>query len=106
MAQIIDKSVETNIKRYIEKVKEHYNIETVILFGSYAKGLNTADSDIDIAIISPDIKNKYDDMAVLMGLTWGIDTRIEPHPIKLADYELREDYFIKEIINSGIDLFK
>ena len=104
MAQSIDKSVETNIMRYIEKVKQHYKVDSAILFGSYAKGLNTKDSDIDIAIISPDIKDKYDDMAVLMGLTWGIDTRIEPHPIKSEDYELREDYFIKEIINSGIDL--
>ena len=37
-----------------------------------------------------------------MGLTWGIDTRIEPHPIKLEDYNLKEDYFVKEVINTGI----
>ena len=79
-------------------------MEAVILFGSYAKGLDNEDSDIDIAIISPDIKDRYDDMAVLMGLTWGIDTRIEPHPIKFQDYELKEDYFVKEIINSGINM--
>ena len=30
----------------------------VVLFGSYARGTATADSDIDIAIISPDFRGK------------------------------------------------
>lgn len=104
MDQRIDRAIETNVQKYIKKVKEHYNVEKAILFGSYAKGINNESSDIDIAIVSSDINDRYDDMAVLMGLTWGIDTRIEPHPIRLEDYESGNDYFVQEIIKTGINI--
>ena len=68
------------------------------MFGSYAKGTENEDSDIDIAVISDDFEDIYDCMAVLMGMTWDIDARIEPHPITTEDFEkiiLKEDeYFI------------
>ena len=103
MANRISKEIEKNIKKYIEEVKKQYSIDKVIIFGSYAKGEVSENSDIDLAIISPDINDRYDDMAKLMGLTWGIDTRIEPHPIKREDFNSKEDYFVKEIINTGIN---
>ena len=59
----------------------------IILFGSYAKGTENEDSDIDIAVISDDFDDIYDCMAILMGMTWDIDARIEPHPISKEDYE-------------------
>lgn len=103
MDKKLDPITRDNIKKYIEEVKKEYDLEAVIIFGSYAKGLQDKNSDIDLAIVSADIKDRYDDMAKLMGLTWGIDTRIEPHPIKLEEYELKEDNFVKEIISNGIN---
>mgnify|MGYP006939757410 CR=1 FL=1 len=44
----------------------------------------------------------FDCMANLMGMTWDIDARIEPPPIKKKDFEEQSDYFIKEIIDTGI----
>ena len=41
-------------------------------------------------------------MAILMGMTWDIDARIEPHPIKKKDFDEQSDYFIKEVIDTGI----
>ncbi len=41
-------------------------------------------------------------MAILMGMTWDIDARIEPHPIKKKDFDKESDYFIKEVIDTGI----
>lgn len=91
-----------SINNYIKEVSKYYNIDTVILFGSYAKGNEHEDSDIDIAIISSDITDRFDDMAKMMKLTWTTDVRIEPHPIKKEDYEEVSDPFIEEIINTGI----
>ena len=38
-------------KKYIETISKKYRIENAILFGSYAKGTNHPDSDIDVAIV-------------------------------------------------------
>ena len=72
------------------------------MFGSYAKETNNENSDIDIAVVSEDFENIYDVMAILMGMTWDIDARIETHPIKKKDYDEISDYFVKEIIETGI----
>lgn len=39
------------------KVSGKFAIDEIILFGSYAKGTARADSDIDVAIISPDLNS-------------------------------------------------
>lgn len=98
----IDNRIMESIKRYIERISEHYQVEAIILFGSYAKGTENEDSDIDIAIISSDFKDIIEDGANLIGLTWKIDTRIEPHPITTEDYENVATPFVQEVINTGI----
>lgn len=98
----INKKILNSINEFIKEIKKHYNITAIILFGSYAKGTENEDSDIDIAIISDDFEDIYECMANLMGMTWDIDARIEPHPIKKKDFEEESDYFIKEVINTGI----
>lgn len=40
----------------MEAILANYKVKAIILFGSYAKGTNHEDSDIDIAIITDDIK--------------------------------------------------
>ena len=98
----IDSKIMESIKKYIEKISKYYKIEAIILFGSYAKGTENEDSDIDIAIISSDFKDIVDDGAKLIGLTWKIDTRIEPHPITTEDYENVSNPFVEEVMNTGI----
>ena len=98
----IDSKVMESIKKYIEKISKYYKIEAIILFGSYAKGTQNEDSDIDIAIISSDFKDIFDDMADLIGYTWKIDTRIEPHPISKEDYDKIATPFVKEVVDTGI----
>ena len=98
----IDSRIMESIKKYIEKISQYYKVEAIILFGSYAKGTENEDSDIDIAIISSDFSDIIEDGAKLIGLTWKIDTRIEPHTITTEDYEKISNPFIKEVINTGI----
>lgn len=98
----INNEILNSINEFIKEIKKHYNITAIILFGSYAKGTENENSDIDIAIISDDFEDIYECMANLMGMTWDIDARIEPHPIKKKDFEEGSDYFIKEVINTGI----
>lgn len=98
----INKDILDSINKFIEEIKKKYNVATIILFGSYAKGTENENSDIDIAVVSDDFDDIYDCMAILMGMTWDIDARIEPHPIKKKDFDEESDYFIKEVIDTGI----
>ena len=91
------------VQKYVDKICENYKIEAIILFGSYAKGTNNENSDIDIAIITDDFKNDiFDEELNLMKLRRNIDTRIEPHLIRIEDFKNAETPFIKEVIDTGI----
>ena len=98
----IDERIMKVVKKYVEKISKYYDIEAIILFGSYAKGMENENSDIDIAIISSDFNDIMEDVARLIGMSCKIDPRIEPHPIKLEDYKNVSSPFIKEIIDTGI----
>ena len=98
----INQDILDSINKFVEQIKKKYNVVAIIVFGSYAKGTENEDSDIDVAVISDDFEDIYDCMAVLMGMTWDIDARIEPHPIKKKDFDEVSDYFIKEVIDTGI----
>ena len=103
---MVERTVNTEIldsvNKFVEEIKKHYNVTAIILFGSYAKGTANENSDIDIAVISDDFDDIYDCMAALMGMTWDIDARIEPHPITKEDYEKISNPFVKEVVDTGI----
>ena len=99
----IDKEIIDIINKYIEIVIKNYNVIAIILFGSYAKGTQRKDSDIDIAVITDDIKtDKFDEEVNLMQLRNDIDYRIEPHIISVADFENDETPFVVEVKKTGI----
>ena len=54
---IAESGIEESIIKYIDEVSKYYEIEAIIVFGSYAKGTNNKDSDIDIAFIFKNLKN-------------------------------------------------
>ena len=63
-------------------------IEKVVLFGSHATGNPRTDSDIDLAIISPDFgQNRLKERTMLLQLAWRIDPRLEPVAISSESYE-------------------
>ena len=100
----IDPEIMEIVKKYVEVILANYKVKTIILFGSYAKGTNHEDSDIDIAIVTDDLKcsDKFDEEVHLMGLRRNIDYRIEPHLIEIADFDNVETPFIREVIDTGI----
>ena len=107
---MVKKSINNKIvmkiaKKYAKEICKNYSIEAIILFGSYAKGTEHQDSDIDIAIITNDFNNNiFNGEIELKKLRWNIDLRIEPHIIKIDDYKNISTPFIEEIINTGIKL--
>lgn len=102
---ISNKSIMKIVQKYVDKILENYDVEAIILFGSYAKGTEHEDSDIDIdiAVVTDDIENDiFDEEVKLMILRRGIDYRIEPHIIRIKDYKEKNDPFIQEVVDTGI----
>ena len=102
----IDPSIMDIVNKYVEIILQNYKVTAIILFGSYAKGTYHDDSDIDIAIITDDLKykDKFDEELNLMWLRRNIDYRLEPHLINVSDYNNVETPFIKEVIDTGIQV--
>ncbi len=85
--QGMDKREALNIaKKFAVKVAEKFDDSKIILFGSYAKGTQHPESDIDIAVILRDYDNLLNIQLELMRLRRTIDLRIEPHPIKKSEF--------------------
>ena len=71
--------IEAVIKKFIREISKDYHITQVILFGSYAYGHPKNESDIDLAVVSPDFRGKPE-MEILQYLSrkaMKIDTSLE-----------------------------
>lgn len=99
--ETINIDIKRIVEKYIEEISKKFNIKEVYIFGSYAKGTNNKDSDIDIAVILDSDIDTIDLMVELMMLTQNIDLRIEPHPIKTNDFA-EGNPFVDEIKSSGL----
>ena len=93
--EIIEKL--TNYKLLVSK---HFDIDELVLYGSYAKGTQNADSDIDVAVVVNSIDQDFFTYAPLLWkLKREIDDRIEPILIeKISD----ESGFLKEVLKTGL----
>jgi len=103
----MDQGINRTINNYLEHlIKSNIQFNKVYLFGSYAKNIQTDESDIDLALIINDEKNKIDFFNLqveLLVLASDIDTRIEPHPISLDDFNINNP-LAKEILNYGKEI--
>jgi len=80
----------------------HFDLDSVYLFGSYAKDTNRDDSDIAVAVI---VNSVYGDYFSVNPLLWKlrrqIDDRIEP---VLIDKNNDKAGFMEEIKKHGIEI--
>lgn len=102
----MDKIIDNAIAKYLALIKKEFSdIESAYLFGSYAKGNSTDDSDIDLALIftNLDDSRRFNIQVQLMLFAAQIDSRIEPHPISHDDFNSGNP-FVAEIKKTGIEV--
>lgn len=90
------------IKKYLNILQEN-NIPVwrIYLYGSYVKGSNREDSDIDLAVFwDRDNIDGFDEDIQLLKLTKKVDLRIEPHSFARTDFD-ETDPYIREIVQTG-----
>jgi predicted nucleotidyltransferase len=91
------------VTRYSDKVNKKFPVERVFIFGSFARGTNHPDSDIDVALIFKSITNIFDLQVELMWLRSNDDLIIEPHPFSAADLS-SPGPLLKEVLEHGIEI--
>ena len=94
------REVINKLVKYKLLVSKHFDIDNIVLFGSYAKGSESDASDIDVAIIVNSIDKDFFSYAPLLWkLRREIDDRIEPI---LIEKNRDETGFLQEVLKTGL----
>lgn len=97
----------TEIEAVCDSIAREFRPERIVLFGSYANGSATADSDVDLLVIMP-FQGKSGQMAA------AILNRVNPDiPVELlvrTPDELQQrlawnDFFLRDVMDQGKTLY-
>ncbi len=89
--------------RFAAALRLKYDFIKIIMFGSYAKGNQQTESDIDLAIVFKDFPDRFDMQLDLMRIRRSIDSRIEPHPFRSGDFN-ESNPLVHEILKFGVEI--
>jgi uncharacterized protein len=92
------------VSKFVSLVSDEFPINTVYLFGSYAKGSAKDYSDVDLAIVSDKFEgSRFYDKKRLNKYILKTCIDLEIHPFKTADFK-EDNPFVKEIIQTGLKI--
>jgi len=96
------------IKKFGRRIGEEFGAEKVILFGSYAQGTASPDSDVDLLIVAP-FEGRSVDKSVQIRLklhpSFPVDLLVRT-PEKIRQRLQIGDQFIKDILRGGKVLYE
>jgi predicted nucleotidyltransferase len=100
------KRIQKLLQEVVEKIKNEYQPEKIILYGSYAYGKPTRDSDIDLFIVKETDKRRVDRFVEVSTLIYQPGRHISIQPLVRTPREVEErlamgDAFIEDIITKG-----
>lgn len=99
----MDKELNKILKQFVIKSTKEINPKEIYLYGSYAKGSQTNDSDIDIAVIYENLlPNHFENYTKLYSIAAETDFRLEP--VYLSETNDKSG-FIEQIKSYGIKLY-
>jgi predicted nucleotidyltransferase len=92
----------------VERIVESFSPERIILFGSYASGNVTADSDLDLLVIMetdlPSAERQRQISRLLRPRRFPMDIIVR-NPEEIQKSKRRVDPFMNEILDKGIVLY-
>ncbi|GAB6391373.1 MAG: nucleotidyltransferase domain-containing protein [Treponematales bacterium] len=106
---VTDLETVTKIARqYIDDVRAKIPLDRAYLYGSYAKGTQHKDSDVDICLFSKSFAGTHcvDVMTDMFLLTDKYNRQVDIEPNSFPTSELNNDNpFVKEVLRTGIELY-
>ena len=101
ITKMVTKSAVITARKYLKSLPPEFDVRKAYIFGSYAKGTQKEDSDIDIAVVLGHMDNFFEVQMELFRRRRKIDLRIEPHPFDENDFSINNPV-AAEIMNTGI----
>ncbi len=95
----------------VERLTRYYQPERIILFGSYAYGQPTPDSDIDLLIIKETNERPIDRRVRVREIVYQPSRRTPISPLVITTAELSQrlrdgDDFLREVMSRGKVLYE
>lgn len=105
----MNKEIFERLQKISERLKKEYHAEKVILYGSYARGEETEDSDIDILVIAPTQERMFERMATVRGLIRDLRNGLPFSPVVFTPEEFtsklnQNDPFMRTVVEEGMVL--
>jgi predicted nucleotidyltransferase len=97
-----------SIKDFSKRIAEEYKPQTIILFGSYAAGRATADSDVDLLVVMPyegRSVNQSVEMRMRLRPSFPLDLLIRTPDAVRQRLEIG-DTFLHDILQTGKVLYE
>ena len=105
-----DQKINKMLSEIVDKIKNEYQPEKIILFGSYAYGKPNKDSDIDLFIVKETNKRRVDRFVEVSQITHEPKQGISISPVVYTPREVETrlamgDDFAEEVLNKGEVLY-
>lgn len=99
------KNIKKIVRNYASVLENNgLGVEQVYLYGSYARGIQRAGSDIDVCVVLKNFNpNKDQDRFLLWNKVCEVDYRIEPVGFHASDF-IEADPLVYEIKKYGIKI--
>ena len=99
------------LRQLTRELKKIYGVrlKKIVLFGSYARGEATPDSDIDILVVLENLKNTYEEASRLSPLLadLSLEYNIVPFclPMRFAEYEKADTPLLVNVHREGVVVY-
>lgn len=100
--------LKSKIQALSQQIVDRFRPEKIVLFGSYAYGTPTEDSDVDLLVIMPRVEHPvYQAIAIRRQVNPGfaLDLMVRT-PEQIAERLQLGDFFIQEILDKGQVLYE
>jgi predicted nucleotidyltransferase len=86
---MVTEEIRTIISRFVAALATTgIRVDKTLVYGSLATNRDTADSDLDVAVISSDFgHDRYKEGTLLNQIAWRIDSRLHPVPISSDSFQ-------------------
>ena len=106
----METSAKEDIDKIVKTIAKNYNPEKIILFGSYAYGNPTSESDIDLLVIKHSKLPRYKRAREIRKHLWGItemSTDILVYtPEEVDEWKNVKESFITSVVKKGKSVYK